>query len=171
MTKDPKAVELADELERLAERATDRPWQLQDGCSWRRIGTPDRSGSVLSPTTYSSTDKHPDLIAEGGNDLYANLKLIVALANNLPAILTALRGSVPGRDEVLEEAAKVADDWAAKSRETARRSYRHPMQGLAEQDYDAMGDEAIACAQEIEAFAAHLRSLKSPAPSEDQGEG
>lgn len=70
------------------------------------------------------------------------------------------------RNAVLEEAALVADEWARKGKETARRSYRNPFQGLAEQDYDAMGDECMVAAQEIEAFAAHLRSLKLPDPPE-----
>ncbi len=82
---------LVDELERLDRMATEGPWELQDGCSWRRIGTPGKDGNVLCPSTYSSTDKHPDLTAGRGEDLYANLKLIIALRNNLPDILASLR--------------------------------------------------------------------------------
>lgn len=50
------------------------PWQVFDGCSWRRIG---RGGhhqddcAVLAPTKAS--DGHPDLTVSRGNDRDANL--------------------------------------------------------------------------------------------------
>ena len=91
---------LADELEALAAKATAGEWQLQDGCSWRRIGTRMHDGNVLCPSVYSESDRHPDLVAGKGQDVYANLKLIVALKNNLPSILAALRAREPSDERV-----------------------------------------------------------------------
>lgn len=84
-------------------RATPGPWQLQDGCSWRRIGTQGHDGNVLCPSTYSRSDRHPDLCAGKGEDIYANLELIVEAVNALPAILTALESRSPVSEERARE--------------------------------------------------------------------
>lgn len=83
-----KLLELAT-LRALLERATPVPWQLQDGCSWRRIGTPFSDGAVLCPGTYSREDRHPDLTAKDGR-LYDNLRLIVEGINTLPDLLSTI---------------------------------------------------------------------------------
>ncbi len=77
-----------EQLRELLAKATPGPWKIQDGCSWRRIGTDRGDGNVLCPTNHSG-DGHPDLTANGG-DTYANLKLIVAAVNALPALLSEL---------------------------------------------------------------------------------
>lgn len=62
MTDAPHITKAKEALER-AEKATEGPWEIQDSCSWRRIGrTPyQRDGDVLCPT--NQTDGHPDLLA------------------------------------------------------------------------------------------------------------
>ena len=92
------------DIERLRQRlamATATPWELQDGCSWRRIGTQGRDGNVLCPTN-SLTDNHVDLTAGRGESVYANLALAVEAVNALPhlldriAIMEEVLGKVPG---------------------------------------------------------------------------
>lgn len=80
-----KVIDL-DALEKLADEATPGPWIVQDGCSWRRIGTRHGDGDVLCPTNHHR-DNHPDLTAGRGHDTYANLNFIAA-AN--PATIKAL---------------------------------------------------------------------------------
>lgn len=75
-----------DALENLADEATPGPWMVQDGCSWRRIGTRHGDGDVLCPTNHHR-DNHPDLTAGRGHDTYANLHSIAA-AN--PATIKSL---------------------------------------------------------------------------------
>lgn len=80
-------------VERVTEllaKATPGPWELQDGCSWRRIGTQGHNGNVLCPYN-SPTDNHPDLMAGRGEDTYANLNLIVEAVNALPSLLAQLQ--------------------------------------------------------------------------------
>lgn len=76
-----------DQLKILVERATKGRWELQDGSSWRRIGTLGHDGNVLCPYN-SRTDHHPDLTAGRGEDLYANLELICASVNLAKAIVS-----------------------------------------------------------------------------------
>lgn len=96
------------ELKALKEKATPGPWQVQDGCSWRRIGTSGNDGDVICPTNHPS-DNHPDLYSARGGDIYANLNFIVALVNHLPTILAKLEEGERMR-EALEklEAAELA---------------------------------------------------------------
>lgn len=47
-------------LKKAAEAATQGEWEVQTGCSWRRIGTPGNDGDVLRPTNHR-IDGHPDL--------------------------------------------------------------------------------------------------------------
>lgn len=104
--------ETARELRVRLSRATQGEWQLQDGCSWRRIGTHMHDGNVLCPSTYSREDRHPDLIAGKGEDLYENLELIVAMKNALPALLdhlTAYEREVEQMRAALEPFAKAAE--------------------------------------------------------------
>jgi hypothetical protein len=95
-------------LRRLLEKATARPWELQDGCSWRRIGTRGHDGNVLCPSVYSNRDNHPDLVAGRGEDVYDNLRLIVALVNAAPALIASAE-----RASRLEAAFQYIDamDW------------------------------------------------------------
>ena len=76
----PPTPSLAD-LAALLRAATPAPWEVQDGCSWRRIGHV-ADGDVLSPT--NAYDGHPDLT---GRNRDADLALIVALRNEAPALL------------------------------------------------------------------------------------
>ncbi len=93
--------ELNKDVERLREllaRAGADKWVLQDGCSWRRIGT-DRGhdGNILCP--YNSRhDNHPDLSAPDGV-----LELIVETHNALPALLDE-RDSLLSKVSVMREA-------------------------------------------------------------------
>lgn len=88
----PASLPLLDDLDALLAKATKGVWVLQDGCSWRRIGTHFHDGDVLCPTNARS-DGHPDLIAADGK-LYDNLKLIVALVNAAPQLLALARKQV-----------------------------------------------------------------------------
>lgn len=81
--------ELVEKLKALQKWATPGPWEIHDSCSWRRIGTARHDGNVLCPTN-SRTDNHPDLTAGRGEDLQANLGLIVGAVNALPQLLDAI---------------------------------------------------------------------------------
>ncbi len=74
-------------MRELSERATAGRWEIQDGCSWRRIGTRGHDGNVLCPTNHPG-DHHPDLTAGRGEDCYANLQLAVAAVNFLRLALS-----------------------------------------------------------------------------------
>lgn len=80
--------DLTERLRELLANATPGPWMVQDGCSWRRIGTRQHDGDVLRPTN-SRTDGHPDLTADDGMCRY-NLEAIVETHNALPDLLTTL---------------------------------------------------------------------------------
>lgn len=108
-----------DALEKLADEATPGPWIVQDGCSWRRIGTRHGDGDVLCPTNHHR-DNHPDLTAGRGHDTYANLNFIAA-AN--PATIKALIAELkdarsvikPLADcEIIEPDQPLADDITAR---------------------------------------------------------
>ena len=80
---------LADELERLGKEATPGEWSCVDN-SWEFSTIYDPNGSVLASVPIHS------LTTEETQDQYepikeANAALIVALRNNLPTILSALR--------------------------------------------------------------------------------
>ena len=60
MSDTPTPVRLA-ELRRLASEATPGPWELWDGCSWRRFGSAATGRTVVEPIVYSERDRHPDL--------------------------------------------------------------------------------------------------------------
>lgn len=96
--------ELHDELERLAEKATPGEWEVQDGCSWRRVGTRGRDGNVICPTNHPA-DRHPDLCARDSYSVTDNLLLACALQNNLPTLLRALSAldALEGVKGALEE--------------------------------------------------------------------
>lgn len=119
---------LITELRELLAKATPGPWELQDGCSWRRIGTRGHDGNVLCPDTYSATDRHPDLRAGKGEDIYANLHLIVAMRNNLEPLLEALASrdeTVRRLTEALErivEATKYTNGYANDANKIARQA-------------------------------------------------
>jgi hypothetical protein len=66
-----------------ASKHTPGPWVLQDGCSWRRIGTAGplgHDGNVLRP--FVARDGHPDLVVS-----QADAALICAA----PSLLSALQ--------------------------------------------------------------------------------
>ena len=84
-----------EELRSLAEKATPGPWMVQDGCSWRRIGTHFHDGDVVCPT--NQRDGHPDLTARRADLDYiaaANPARIIALIATNAALLAALRDTV-----------------------------------------------------------------------------
>lgn len=89
-----------DELERVANEATPGDWQLQDGCSWRRIGTRGHDGNVLCPY-ITQTDRHPDLTAGRGEDLYANLHHIATFDPPTVLSLIARIRELEGREAAL----------------------------------------------------------------------
>ncbi len=79
---------LADEIERLAKKSTIGPFEAVQPCNtWFVVGK-DR---YKLAHCYSENDA----------------RLIMALANNIPAILTALRGA----EQVREKAAQVAEEY------------------------------------------------------------
>jgi hypothetical protein len=104
MTQDLSDLKL-EEWERIAREATPGPWELQDGCSWRRIGTRWHDGNVLCPTNHP-TDHHPDLCAGRGEDVYANLRHITTF--DPPTVLSLLSALKEAR-EALRPIAKIAD--------------------------------------------------------------
>lgn len=120
-----------EELERLAREATPGPWELQDGSSWRRIGTRDGNGNVLCPYN-SPSDQHPDLCAGRGEDVYANLRFIVA-AN--PSAVLSLLSRVKELEGALMRLETANDALCAKR---SRATY------LAMIDNDGCGDELLA---------------------------
>ncbi len=95
--------ELVERLNWLLADATKGDWELQDGCSWRRIGTRGHNGNVLCPSTYSREDNHPDLTAGRGEDLYSNLQLIVEMKNGLPSLLQAITDLQAENERLREE--------------------------------------------------------------------
>lgn len=123
-------------VERLRDRlamATQGEWELQDGCSWRRIGTAGHSGNVLCPTTHPG-DGHLDLCAGKGESLYANLTLIVEAVNALPTLLAALESSRP----------PVAGSGPSKRRKFADPTHQSSYDALRRmrpnvEEYNAMG--------------------------------
>lgn len=65
------------------EKAEDE-WVIQDGCSWRRIGTRDgrdNDGAVLRP--YVARDGHPDMASPYG----VLLHIVLAQPNNIRLLL------------------------------------------------------------------------------------
>jgi hypothetical protein len=102
-----------DELRRLLARATPGPWQLQDGSSWRRIGTRDGDGVVLCPTVHHR-DNHPDLTAGRGHDLYANLSLIIAAVSALPWLLDQAE-RVKALEAARDEAHDLVVEWRGRA--------------------------------------------------------
>lgn len=71
---------LREQIAEASAKATQGVWEVQDGCSWRRIGTRRHDGNVLCPVT-ARYDNHPDLSCGAGEDVYANLQLMVMLVN------------------------------------------------------------------------------------------
>lgn len=66
-----------DELRALASKATQGEWEVQDSCSWRRLGVVGGiCGGVLCPTV-DKRDGQPDLISYDGKT-YENLRYIAA---------------------------------------------------------------------------------------------
>jgi hypothetical protein len=109
-----------DELERVAREATQGPWELQDGCSWRRIGTRNGNGDVLCPYN-SRTDNHPDLCAGRGEDVYANLRHMTTF--DPPTILTLIAAARPAEtrdwsefeDDIADAISDSMDmDWSSR---------------------------------------------------------
>lgn len=101
-------------LRELLAKATPGPWMVQDGCSWRRIGTHSHDGDVLCPTNQN--DGHPDLIASDGKRDH-NLRLIVAAVNALPGLLdhfdAAEKRAGEAEDELQSALAVRLPDWMA----------------------------------------------------------
>ena len=104
-----KVIDL-DALEKLADDATPGPWIVQDGCSWRRIGTRHGDGDVLCPINHHR-DNHPDLTAGRGHDTYANLNYIAA-AN--PATIKALIAELKEARallSILDDHSTISTEW------------------------------------------------------------
>lgn len=69
------------------------PWQLQTSNSFRRIGTPEGDGDVLSATNHP-VDGHPDLLAAPGVLEYivaAQPRAVVSLLDDLEVVEDELR--------------------------------------------------------------------------------
>lgn len=96
--------ERLDEIEKAAQAATPGPWQMQDSCSWRRIGGVSNSGvigdgNVIRPTKHPR-DGWPDLEDSTGGK---NLKFITMLD---PTTVLSLVAQAR-RNRRVEEAAKL----------------------------------------------------------------
>jgi hypothetical protein len=99
-------------LREAAKKATPGPWEVYDGCSWRRIGTAatrDRPRyddcAVVAPTKAS--DGHPDLDCSSGNDLDANLQYIALCSpDNIGSLLDRL-DALSARIQELEGAVEL----------------------------------------------------------------
>lgn len=111
--------DLLDTIQALYEKATPGDWQVQTGCSWRRIGAGRGDGNVICPTT-SISDGHPDLTTGKGEDLAANLELICQLKNAWPTLRTALsRHAGDGVRNAFDDAFDKAESaWADSDEET-----------------------------------------------------
>ena len=104
--------ELVNNLRELLTQTTPGLWEVQDGCSWRRIGTQGHDGNVLCPTNCSH-DNHPDLEASDGKR-DANLRSIVALHNAAPFLLDYISAPQPAPipDDYAEaEAHAISHNW------------------------------------------------------------
>lgn len=100
------------EWRKIAEAATPGPWELQDGSSWRRIGTREHDGNVLCPTNHP-VDRHPDLQAGRGEDTYANLRHITTFD---PPTIISLLDALDERERQIEAAHNSAADLLARIR-------------------------------------------------------
>lgn len=100
--------DLTERLRDLLANATPGPWMVQDGCSWRRIGTRQHDGDVLRPTN-SRTDGHPDLTADDGMCRY-NLEAIVETHNALPDLLTTLETLTEENARLREALSELVDE-------------------------------------------------------------
>lgn len=73
-----------DEVRERESKATQGPWQLQDGCSWRRFGTIGGDGDIVRPTNHWQ-DKHPDLDGK-----YENFRFIEHSRSDVPRLLAII---------------------------------------------------------------------------------
>lgn len=101
------STKLADELEALAGKATPAPWEMDAGGTYRKddaqvvmLGGPDAKPQRLFDTLNSDVSVIGYDADEDGTYYFDcqgldNFKLIEALVNNLPAILSALRAVPP----------------------------------------------------------------------------
>ena len=93
---------LTDELKALAEKATPGPWRELCGKSYTLVLGPDvEVASIARP-------EDADIREWNGERWEADARLIVALVNNIPAILTALE-ALPVMREALKEVCSMAD--------------------------------------------------------------
>ena len=76
-------------LEMMADLCTSGPWEVQTGCSWRRIGSAGKDGNVLCPTNHP-VDGHPDLSSADGNR-ENNLALMAESRTAIPALVKRVR--------------------------------------------------------------------------------
>lgn len=115
----PDAASRAAEVMEIVAKATPGKWVVQDGCSWRRIGTKTpraKDGNVLRPHVH--TDHSWDFAADDGKRDY-NLAAIVAAVNfvrdGLPALIAAHEAlPSPIADIAVERARQIAEEgWTA----------------------------------------------------------
>ena len=110
---------LEDELERLAEKATPGPWDFVTGDmnSDVCVHGPNHANEMIAELTSSLAEKLRALSSISTPDA-ANAALIVALRNNLPAILEALRTQSLLREALsaLEPFAKEAAEWGVNGK-------------------------------------------------------
>src|SRR5690242_14542216 len=84
----PRAMsgEELEEIKARADAASIGPWEVWDGCSWRRIGGGDpRNRRPIIEPCVSRSDGHPDLT---GPNLEDDLDFIVHAREDIPRLLS-----------------------------------------------------------------------------------
>lgn len=99
-------------IEARAAKATEGPWEVWDGCSWRRIGSVATDKPVMLPIKAIS-DGHPDIQArredlEFACDARADIP-------NLLATIAHLRSEIVRKDAALSEALVAASRFLCVS--------------------------------------------------------
>jgi len=99
---DPKFLspEECEAIQARVDAATPGPWELWDGCSWRRIGRKAHQGErpIIEPVIAS--DGHPDF---AGQNLALDLKFAIESRTDVPNLLHTIEKLREERDELKSE--------------------------------------------------------------------
>ena len=95
--------------------ASPGPWEVWEGCSWRRIGQVGRQSArpIIEPTNHH-LDGHPDLT---GPNLSADLRFIAHAREDVPyllALITRQREEIERKDRIEKAAIALIADVRAR---------------------------------------------------------
>lgn len=139
------------ELEAGLEGVTQGPWEVFEGCSWRRIGTKNAlvngewrredDCAVLAPTK-SQYDGHPDLTCSRGNDLHANLEHVARCSpDNIRLLLSELSRLTRELAEARKDAARYR--WLRSPRHGVSNRWPHVTQYPFQAEIDSFAPPQI----------------------------